>query len=219
MADYYTAYEVLEKYRKIRGADSLKRDIAQLLRDGFITAEANTTFKARGTTPNEAWELRPSEINKDEFVPVPKMLWRYAGHSTRGMMNAWKWSRGDFVVVSNIKPKTYRFFSGVRFLKAEIDAEFAPQSVPPTLAPRSNAGRKPKTDEWDEFWIHLIGLAKAGKLNVSNFPTMHSLATNLDTKVGLNSITLCRKFDKVWNEVMRDDPKESVFEVIQSLTK
>lgn len=218
MTDYYTAYEVLEKYRKVRGADSLKRDIAQLLRDGFITAEANVTFKARGATPNEAWELRPAEINKEEFVPVSKALWRYAGHRTRGMMNAWKWNRGDFVVISNAKPKTYRFFSGVRFLKAEIDAEFASQSEPPALAPRSNAGRKPKTDEWDKLWIILIGLAKAGKLNVSNFPTMHSLEKNLDTKVGLTSTTLCRKFDNVWNDIMRHDPNENVLQIIQSLT-
>lgn len=219
MTDYYTSYEVLEKYRKIRGADSLKRDIAQLLRDGFITAEANVTFKARGATPNEAWELCPAEINQEEFVPVSKALWRYAGHPTRGMMNAWKWNRGDFVVISNQNPKTYRFFCGVRFLKTEIDAEFAPQVEAPASTRKSNAGAKPNFNEWDKFWSHLVYLSKAGELNRLNFPTSYSLARALDPYVGLDVITLDKKLKNIFDDLMSEQVPDYITKIIQSLNK
>lgn len=104
----------------------------------------------------------------------------------------WGWNNGTFHVTNSIKPKKRTLMWGLEFLVSDLNKLFTPPVKPePPEQPKRQGGRPPKKD-WEDFWLLLIQMTRAGQLKPDSFPSeaslYESIAENLNGRLHESSI-------------------------------
>lgn len=201
--DYYTPLEVFKKYQAEHGAHPLKLNLAELLKLGFIRAEAKWVFALEGRNRREAYATRVRNPADLGYRTVDRDAWRYAADPKRGFGFArGNWEKGNFYIVNCRDPKTYTFIIDTRFRAKDIDETLSQKTS--SIHMRKGGGAKPLLDDWDKFWLEAIQAARVGRMKVGGFRTQRSMVEELklSSRTSLSEESLERRVKMIWDRFL-----------------
>lgn len=193
MARYLTPRKTLDLYGPHNGgAVAVKARIADDLRSGRLQARASHFWESEQELLSDARKERKLASTRMALVDLHMDVWRGLTSYRVKDQDRWNWNNGTFHVTNSIKPKKRTLIWGLRFLVSDLNQLFIPPVQPePPEQPKRQGGRPPKK-EWEDFWLLLIQMTRAGQLKPDSFPSeaslYESIAQNLNGRLRESSI-------------------------------
>ena len=171
---WVTAKAALQKLAVAYGSRvAAKAELADLLRDGLITARASSSWQSNEELLSKAWRL-PNPVIA-ELPNIEASTWRQSKWWLEDQ-SQWRWTNGDFFVTRQKAPFRRTMLKRVQFLLSDIE-ELA--SSGPELPAKGPGGAPKRRDAWDLMWMELVGIARAGRLTKSQLRTQKELREEL----------------------------------------
>lgn len=185
---------------------SAKQRLADLLKDGRISARAERQWLSKKPSLTDAWRSR-SKAKFDTDVAVTRLAWGRSRFWSDDL-DMWRWSRNRFVLTAG--PAERLILEGVRLNQRDVELEF-PLATPSEAAPSTRrvgaGGRPPKRDEWHEFWLAVLKRSQNGELSTGFFRTQDALLEALHADITkangtylLSEATIKPQVRRIWAE-------------------
>lgn len=185
------------------GSKQAKQLLADKLRDGSISAAAHLVWRS-----NFGNSVSPK--SRDFIVEEPLIAaaeWQSSGDWEADCAR-WDWLNGRFMVRrSAIRPISLGGM-GYKWTVAE-NVSFCPRELGLVTKALQNkryapGGAPGKLTEWHVFWLELVRLAQAGKLNDREFPTLTSLRKHFldNERFALSDESIKPHVSRVWEHII-----------------
>lgn len=209
MRGYLSPNQTLKIYGKRNGgAFALKLRLADDLRSGRLEAKARFLWKTRTKSFKEAMrEKNKSQRDPNRPVPVHPLHWSGSRSTWARDQETWDWDNNKFVVTTRSdEGKERTFIFGVFFPISRLNQLLISTQKLHDIENMVNKVGNPGSEHWDELWLQLIDLAKAGKLSSDEYKSRNALVKELDRRLRgqMSRPTIRRKLDQNFTRLISD---------------
>lgn len=196
---YLTPRKTLEMYGKRNGgAYALKLRLADDLRSGRLEARARLLWVSDTKdfiAASKEHHKSKRDFENAKWVSVnhwnnPSSLW------AKDQMS-WDWEGNRFFVTNKRNPKKRTFISKIYFPISRLNEILISSRRLVDLENMVGEVGHPGSQYWDELWLQIIDLAKAGRLQSGEFQNRNALTVHLyrQLRCQMSKATIRRKLN------------------------